>query len=184
MSELLEVVDENGNKTGEILDKDFIHDNNILHNEVALVIVNSKGQLLMQKRSENKKFNPNKWAVCAGHVDAYESLKKACVRETEEEIGIKLCEDDLIECGSIIKSRKANSHITNIYCIITDIKIEDCILQEEEVSELKWISFNEFKTMILNSDPRTVFNNSPENREMCDKLEKIIKEKIFNKNDQ
>lgn len=172
--ELLDALDENGNKTGKILDKDFIHNNNILHNEVALVIINSKGELLMQKRSENKRFNPNKWSVCAGHVDAYESLRKACVRETEEEIGIRVCENDLIECGSIVKKRNTNSHITNIYCIKKDIKIEDCILQEDEVSELKWISFNEFKTMILNSDPRTVFVNTAENREMCNKLEKII----------
>ena len=71
--ELIQIVDKNGNFTGEVMDKEEAHDKNLLHNEVAAFIINGKGQVLLQKRSVNKRFNPNKWALCAGQVEAYES---------------------------------------------------------------------------------------------------------------
>ena len=48
--ELIEIVDENGNFTGEVVDKEYAHDHNLLHNEVAIFIINSKGETLLQKK--------------------------------------------------------------------------------------------------------------------------------------
>lgn len=59
--ELIDIVDENGNFTGQVMDKEEAHDKNLLHNEVAVFIINDNKQVLLQKRSANKRFNPNKW---------------------------------------------------------------------------------------------------------------------------
>ena len=72
--EFIQIVDKNGNFTGEIMEKEEAHEKNLLHNEIAVFIINDRKQVLLQKRSPNKKFYPNKWALCAGHVDAGESL--------------------------------------------------------------------------------------------------------------
>lgn len=97
--ELIQIVDENGNFTGQIIDKEEAHDKNLLHNEVAAFIINDKKQVLFQKRSANKRFNPNKWALCAGHVDAHESLENAILREIKEEVGLDISIDDLHQFG-------------------------------------------------------------------------------------
>ena len=49
--ELIEVLDENGQKTGQILDKEIIHQNGLWHQEVAVWIFNSKGETLVQRRA-------------------------------------------------------------------------------------------------------------------------------------
>lgn len=79
--ELIEIVDENGDFTGQVMDKEEAHDKNLLHNEVGIFIINDDGKVLLQKRSANKRFAPNKWGLCAGHVDAYETLEDAAIRE-------------------------------------------------------------------------------------------------------
>ena len=54
--ELIEIVDENGYFTGQIMDKEEVHDKNLLHNEVGIFIINDDGKVLLQKRSANKRF--------------------------------------------------------------------------------------------------------------------------------
>ena len=72
--ELLDIADEYGNLTGEVMDREKVHDLNLLHWEVAVFIINDKKQVLLQKRAATKRFNPNKWGLCAGHVDSGESI--------------------------------------------------------------------------------------------------------------
>ena len=50
-------------------------------NEIAVFILNSDQELLLQKRSANKKHYPNCWALCTGHVEPGESLSDAALRE-------------------------------------------------------------------------------------------------------
>ena len=45
--ELIQIVDKNGNFTGEIIEKEKAHDKNLLHNEVAAFVVNKKGKTVI-----------------------------------------------------------------------------------------------------------------------------------------
>ena len=47
--------------------------------------MNEKGEVLVQKRSANKKQAPNKWGMTAGHVDAGEESMQVAKREVLEE---------------------------------------------------------------------------------------------------
>ena len=93
--ELLDIVDENGNYTGEVMEREKVHDLCLYHWEIAIFIVNNKKQILLQKRAATKRFNPNKWGLCAGHVDSGENIEISALRELEEEVGIKLSLEDL-----------------------------------------------------------------------------------------
>lgn len=86
--ELIDIVDENGNFTGEVMDKEEAHDKNLLHNGIVIFIVNDKQQVLLEKRSHKRKYNPDKWELIGGHVIAGETLEFAALREIKEEIGI------------------------------------------------------------------------------------------------
>ena len=66
--ELLKVYDENHNFTGKYEKRSIVHEKQLFHDEVALWIINSNKEVLLQKRNPNKKINPNKYALCAGHV--------------------------------------------------------------------------------------------------------------------
>lgn len=157
--ELIQIVDENGNFTGQIIDKEEAHDKNLLHNEVAAFIINDKKQVLLQKRSANKRFNPNKWALCAGHVDAYESLGDAILREIKEEVGLDISKDDLHQFGEReFTIRDSNSHITYFYYIRSNLNEKDFIIQKEELSEVKWFDIDEVIDMIKKNDSSIVFD--------------------------
>ena len=156
--ELIEIVDENGNFTGEILDKEIAHDRNLLHNEIAVFIVNDNNQVLLQKRSANKRFNPNKWALCAGHVDAHESLEDAAIRETKEEIGLDITKEDRHNYADReFTIQETNSHITYFYYVKTNKKEDEFTVQVEELSEVKWFDIDKVIEMINNNDESTVF---------------------------
>lgn len=60
----------------------------LLHPVVHLFVFNSNGELFLQKRSPSKKIQPDKWDTSVGgHIASGESVEKALVRETEEELG-------------------------------------------------------------------------------------------------
>lgn len=156
--ELIEIVDRDGNFTGQIIDKEEAHDKNLLHNEVAVFIINDKKQILLQKRSANKRFNPNKWALCAGHVDAGESLESAALRELKEEVGINITTSDLKPFAEReFTIRDSNSHITYFYYTKSNLNAKDFIIQKEELSEVKWFNIDEVIDMIKSKDNSTVF---------------------------
>lgn len=176
--ELIEIVDDKGNFTGDVLEKEEAHKKNLLHNEVGCFIINNKGQILLEKRSPNKKYSPNKWGLCAGHVDAGETLKTAMVREIKEEIGLTVTENDLIPFGEReFTIEDTNSHITYFFYLKCNLKEEDFRVQEEELSEVKWFFIEDVINKIKSNDKTTVFK---ERRlyllELLDKeLEKDIK---------
>lgn len=159
--ELIQIVDENGNFTGTIMDKEEAHDKNLLHNEVAVFIINNNKQVLLQKRSANKRFNPNKWALCAGHVDANESLENAALRELKEEVGLEIPLEELHPIAEReFTLGDSNSHITYFFYAKSNKSEADFIIQKEELSEVKWFDLDEVINMIKEEDKTIVFKKN------------------------
>lgn len=159
--ELIQIVDENGNFTGTIMDKEEAHDKNLLHNEVAVFIINNNKQVLLQKRSANKRFNPNKWALCAGHVDANESLENAALRELKEEVALEIPLEELHPIAEReFTLGDSNSHITYFFYTKSNKSEADFIIQKEELSEVKWFDLDEVINMIKEEDKTIVFKKN------------------------
>lgn len=58
---------------------------------VSAVIFNSKGQVLLQKRSIDEEVFPGLWGIPGGKVEAGDlSLEDALKREVKEEVGVKI----------------------------------------------------------------------------------------------
>lgn len=156
--ELIQIVDENGEFTGEIIDKEIAHDKNLLHIEISVFIINDKNQVLLQKRSPNKRFSPNKWGSCAGHVDAYESLEDAALRELKEEVGLEIPKESLYPfLERQIFKKETNSHITYLYYTKCNKEEKEFIIQEEELSEVKWFDIDEIIRLIKANDDTITF---------------------------
>ena len=156
MEELFDVLDEKGNYTGRIETREVCHKEGLWHKATTVCIINSKNQVLLQKRSKNKKLWPNMLDITAGgHVLAGEFGFESIIRETKEELGIDIDRKDMIFIGSSlsqnIKGDIKNNHINEYYIVLKDIDEKDIKLQEEEVSEVKWIDKDEIIRRIKNN---------------------------------
>lgn len=89
--ELIDVLDENGIKKGEVLPRSEIHKRGLWHRAIVIAIINEKNEILIQQRSDNKDKNPGKWDISvAGHVSAGQDSIMAASREISEEVGVNL----------------------------------------------------------------------------------------------
>lgn len=85
--ELLDVLDENANKTGKVEERRVVHEKGLWHAHVGVWLMNEKGELLFQQRASTKKSGPNKWTRTGGHVDSGETPLQAVQRETKGDKG-------------------------------------------------------------------------------------------------
>lgn len=156
MEELFDVLNEKGEYTGIIENREKCHKDGLWHKAVTIFIINSKGQVLLQKRSSKKKLWPNMWDITAGgHVLAGELGFEAAIRECKEEIGIELQKNDLLFIGSSkstnIKGQIVNNHFNEFYIANKDVDETKLKLQEEEVSEVKWFDKEDIIAKIKNN---------------------------------
>ena len=173
--EYLDIVDEEGNYTGEVLEREEVHKKNLLHNEISIFVVNDKGEVLLEKRSPNKKQHPNKWGTVAGHVGHLESLFDAALRELEEEIGLSVSKEQLVPLlDRIIYKRETNSHFSYRYYVVCNLKEKEFILQKEEVSMVKWVPIAELIERIKKQDEMLAI--SEKNLKCLEELKRIMEE--------
>lgn len=87
--EWFDLVDPEGNRIGKALRSDCHGNPELLHQAVHVVVVNSQGELFLQKRSTRKDVQPGKWDMSVGgHVDEGEEADAAAARELREELGV------------------------------------------------------------------------------------------------
>jgi 8-oxo-dGTP pyrophosphatase MutT (NUDIX family) len=51
--------------------------------------MDNQDRLIITKRSKSLKIFPNRWVLPGGKVDFGETMEVACMREVDEEIGLK-----------------------------------------------------------------------------------------------
>ncbi|MCI9434495.1 MAG: NUDIX domain-containing protein [Bacilli bacterium] len=71
VNELIDVLDENGILTGEVLPRSEVHKRGLWHRSIAVAIVNEKNEILLQQRSATKEKNAGMWDISvAGHISS------------------------------------------------------------------------------------------------------------------
>jgi len=139
--EMLDVVDFDDRKIG-VASRTEIHDKNLIHRAVHIILTNGDGRFLLQKRSAIKKQHPNKWDVSvSGHVDSGEIYFDAAIRECQEEMGVENVELDRI--GGLIPSALTGwEHIQ----IFAGVVSEESITPDEvEISDHRWVTLEEYE---------------------------------------
>ena len=121
------------------------------HKPVWIRIINSKNEILVQKRAATKKNHPNKRCMWAsGHVLAWETTTEWAIREVYEELGVQTKKEDYkFICEYIVDETR---EIAQIYLLKLDLDINEFKLQEEEVAEVKWLTYDEFKELFNSKD--------------------------------
>lgn len=105
---------------------------------VHVAIFNSKHEMLIQRRTYNKKM-PGLWDVsCGGAVSTTEPSNIAAGRELKEELGLDL---DFRDLRPSVTANFAFG-FDDFYVINKDVDINSLVLQEEEVSDARWESLD------------------------------------------
>ncbi len=111
-------------------------------------IMNSKGEFLIQKRTPNKKNFPNMWSQTGGGVDSGETTLQAAIRECHEELGINIEKDEI----EFMLSFKRKYDFVDVWLVKHDYDISTLVLQEDEVSDVRWASIDEIRELIKTSE--------------------------------
>ena len=90
MAEYWDLYDGAGQKTGKKHLRGTSVPEGCFHKVVHIWIQNSRGELLMQKRSDKVDNCPGEWATTGGSVQAGEEPLTTAVRELAEELGMNV----------------------------------------------------------------------------------------------
>lgn len=173
-NEFLQVLDEHGNSLNKLELRSVIHKKGLWHNEVACICINRKRQILLQKRSRNKKSYPSCWGLFAGHVVEYDDIKESIIKEMREELVSEIKENNIFLLVDKIKNeRDDNKCFVTCFCAFVDRDEKDILFQKEEIDEVKWFSFDEFKQMVRN-EKGTIFKNNDYYKSIIQELEKLF----------
>ena len=147
--EKFDLYDINRKFTGVIINRGEDVPANYYRAVVHLIIFNSKGEMLIQQRSDNKKNWPSKWDISVGGcVISGENSLEAMIRESKEELGLDLSK----ELNRPVFTFNFNEGFDDIYLLNKDIDLTTITLQEEEVQAVRWESIENILKMIKNDE--------------------------------
>ena len=109
----------------------------------SLFLFNEKGETLLARRHPNKLISPNRWGPAVeGTVDEGYDYDATIVKEMEEELGLKTIQPIFIS-KEFYATLEAKRFCSYYYAVVSEnIKFT---LQESEVSEVRWISYQILK---------------------------------------
>ncbi len=160
--ELIDVLDENGIKTGKILSRKEVHKKGLWHRIIVVAIINEKNEILIQQRSHDKDKNPDMWDISVtGHLSSGQDSLTAATREISEEVSVSLGYSvevkDFRFMFSFRKEERVNEdhydrQFYDFFILRQQGLNENNIkFQESEVQAVKFISINELNEMRKNN---------------------------------
>ena len=155
--EYLDIVDENGQPTGQVVKREYAHRHVIRHrtSHVWLLRQRDDVEILLQKRSLNKDSYPGCYDISsAGHIIAGSDFETSALRELKEELGVEATIGQLHYIGTSYsdsfhifhKQPFHNVQVSRVYVLWYD---GEMTLQKEEIESVKWLSFEECQRVVF-----------------------------------
>jgi isopentenyl-diphosphate delta-isomerase type 1 len=142
MREVIDIVNENDEVIGKG-DREEVH-GKFPHRTVHIFVINSKGELYIQKRSLKKKNFPSYWdSSSSEHVISGETYEEAAKRGLKEELGIDA--SNLKFILELSPSELNHKEFIRLYVCRYDNEMK---LDRNEISEGKFIGMNRLSNEI------------------------------------
>ncbi len=139
-NERLILVDENDSVIGYDTKANCHKGEGILHRAFSIFILNSRGELLIQKRSNKKLLWPNYWSnSCCSHPRESETMEQAIKRRLYEELGLENELEFVFKFKYHVKYKDIGSEREICYVYIgynNDLPV----VNKNEISEYKYIN--------------------------------------------
>ena len=152
MAEILDIVDRDGNPTGETVSRTIAHRDGIRHRTAHVWLLrhglSGETEILLQKRCADKDSFPGCYDISsAGHIPAGQSFGFSAVRELREELGLTVTEDALCPCGirrfaytgSFHGSMFRDDQVSMIYGLWYTPEMGELRVQPEEIESVLWL---------------------------------------------
>ncbi len=147
--EIIFVVDKD-NKPLEPKPRHFVHENNLWHRTTGIWVVNSQKRVLCQKRSLNKDVRPGYWeAFFGGHLLAGEEFINSAVNELKEELDIAVSASDVVPYKIFKSENSTHKEFQQVFFLFTDLEIGKLKYEKDEIDQLKWLSLEELKKILV-----------------------------------
>jgi 8-oxo-dGTP pyrophosphatase MutT (NUDIX family) len=138
--EWLQLFDINENPINKKIIRGFTPDQGEYIMIVYLFIINKQGSILLEQDSDS-----NTWVIPGGHVDTDNPIDNI-KREMKEELGINIDKYTIHNIKTLVKKNR----LFKLFYIKEDIDINDMVIDNEEVKDIKYYSINEIDSMINN----------------------------------
>src|SRR5262245_17014945 len=141
--EIFDVVDDEDRVVGQA-PRSVVHAQKLRHRAVHIFVFNSRGELLLQKRSAQKDEYPLCYTSSAsGHLSAGESYETAAPRELKEELGLA---GELEWLAKFPAGPQTSQEHTVLYRTISDLAPR---IDRDEIDAVTFHSLAEISEMIV-----------------------------------
>ena len=120
------------------------------HVAVGVIVFNSRGEILITRRSAEKRSDPGKWENTIGSVLAGEDSQSGAARELFEETGIQVQPEELHFLQTV--ERQSRHCFVDIFIVHQDVSLDDLTLQPGETCGARWVAFRQWKDMLRQKD--------------------------------
>lgn len=154
---------------------------------VSCFVINEKGEILVEKRSKNKKIAPGTLDIVSGHIDNNETPKQAVIREYVEELHDGNQEErekarseaieNLKELEELYLICDKKGYYVQFYGMLTELTT--ITTQKEEIENIEWIPMEELFEMIRQGKTGIVYNKKLEI--VFQQVREIYQEKVKGK---
>ncbi|ELS33745.1 MULTISPECIES: isopentenyl-diphosphate Delta-isomerase [Pseudanabaena] len=148
LEEKVVLVDINDRQIG-VAEKLQAHRDGLLHRAFSVFVLNSQGQLLLQKRAQHKYHSGGLWTnTCCSHPRHEETTVLAAHRRLQEEMGFD-CE--LREIFSFVYHAQLDNDLTEheFDHVFVGYSDREPILNPEEAEDWKWIDLKILQADLL-----------------------------------
>lgn len=102
-----------------------------------------------------KNKNGHHWSFPKGHIEKGETIKDTALREIKEETGLSV----IIESKTVAVNTYSpyQNCIKDVYFFLARTDEHDFRLQESEIDEIKWLSYDEVLQILTYDNDKKVF---------------------------
>ena len=112
--------------------------------------------LLVKRRYEP---NQGKWSIPGGMIELGETVRDAVGREIEEEVGLKIEVEDIVDVvDNIIHDEKGNVRYHYIIIDFSATPISGELKGNTEVMDVKWFSSNDLRNLDITASTRKLLD--------------------------
>jgi isopentenyl-diphosphate Delta-isomerase len=141
------LVDEQDREVGT-MEKMEAHVKGVLHRAFSVLVFNSKGEMLIQRRADCKYHSAGLWTnTCCSHPRPGEKIEDAAQRRLEEEMGISLTPE---KAYSFIYRTELGGGLIEYELdhVLTAYYDGEPALNAEEAQDWRYISIPELKSLV------------------------------------
>lgn len=114
------------------------------HLAVIVVILNSKGEVLLTRRAKDKAACPGYWENTGGSALAGETPLQAIQRELREETGLVAAPEEFTPL--LREDCRIDCHF-DIFALTRDVTIQEIQFQPEETDAARWVPLKDWEAV-------------------------------------